>query len=552
MVVEAKHRICDGHLLKWLVGAGLAWLEHNEDEVNRMNVFPVPDGDTGTNMRLTMEKACAAISHMDEGHIGIVAEAVAQGALIGARGNSGVILSQIWAGFAAEVKGHEILDAPLLVRACQSAVDAAYNAVIEPVEGTLLTVVREATEALVDQATYDSDLSSLFETLAKAAHTSLRNTPRILPVLKEAGVVDSGGMGLVFILEGMLRLLRGEAVEVKSNKVSANGQHWQEALIPEDEDGYGYDVQFLMRGANLNVESIRSDIDAMGWSTLVVGDKRLIKVHVHVHDPGEPISYAIKLGASLDDIVVENMQQQYEDYVEERLSRESSSTKSIDGVAVITVASGEEMRTLFMEDLQAAHVIVGGQTMNPSTEDFLAAIDQLPNNEFVLLPNNKNILLAAQQAASLVPDKTIRVIPSRTVQQGISAMFAYMNNCDSGDIEVITDAMQIALSEVISAEVTTATRSVMIDGIQVREGQLIGLLEGKLVVSGDDLNTLVRELLHKAHADEHELITLYHGSNISSKQAQTLMDILSQEFAQQEVVAVEGGQPLYPYLISVE
>jgi uncharacterized protein len=554
MVIEIKHQICNGHMLKWLAAAGLAWLEHNQHTVNRMNVFPVPDGDTGTNMLLTMRKACEGLAYLNEEHVGVVAEAIAQGALMGARGNSGVILSQLWRGFAAGIREQPVFDARLFARACELAVDAAYKAVVQPVEGTILTVAREATEAVVARAANESDLTDILAVMVATAHAALQRTPDLLPVLKEAGVVDSGGMGLVFILEGMLRFIRGEEVELKmqSDEILANGHHWQQALVPEDEAGYGYDVQFLMHGANLDVAAVRAAIDAMGWSTLVVGDERLIKVHVHVHDPGQPLSYAIGLGAALDDVVVENMQQQYESYVEKRIARETGTSAPVDGVAVIAVASGDGLRRLFLEDLGAAYVVSGGQTMNPSTEDFLAAIDSLPHSDIVLLPNNKNILLAAKQAASLSHGKRVQVVPSRTLPQGINAMVAYANLRDSHDFEAVHGAMQAALTEIVSGEVTTATRDAVVDGLEVREGQFIGLLDGKLVVTADTVTEAVVVLLRKAHADECELITLYYGGDVTEDQAQGLADTLSSDFTKQDVITVDGGQPLYPYIISIE
>jgi DAK2 domain fusion protein YloV len=553
MVVEIKRHICTGQLLKWLVGAGLVWLEYNVDQVNRMNVFPVPDGDTGTNMLLTMRKAYGEISHLNEDHVGIVADGIAKGALMGARGNSGVILSQIWYGFAKTLKGHEYFDAALFARACESAIDAAYKAVVKPVEGTILTVAREAGEEVIARAGYQSDLTALLEIMVEAAQKSLTNTPELLPLLKQAGVVDSGGMGLTYILEGMLRFLRGEVVPMDTEKAIVDGQNWQQAIVPEDEEGYGYDVQFLMRGKYMDVGAVRTAIDAMGWSTLVVGDEKLIKVHVHVHDPGKPISYAIGLGAALDDVVVENMQQQYEEYVEERIARESGEGNAVEGVGVIAVASGEGMRHLFLEDLNAASVVTGGQTMNPSTEDFLAAIDKLPNDEIVLLPNNKNIILAAKQAASMCPGKNIQVVSTRTLPQGISAMLAYMNARESdASMEDIVADMQEAINSVTSCEVTIATRSVSIDGVDVEEGQVIGLLDGKLVISGATTEEVVLGLLRKAHAEDAELVTIYYGNDVTMEQVEQMVDKLSAEFARQEFVVVNGGQPLYPYIISVE
>jgi dihydroxyacetone kinase-like predicted kinase len=355
----------------------------------------------------------------------------------------------------------------------------------------------------------------------------------------------------------MTRLLNGEQVThpngAFSGGISAEGSVWQVALEPDDEEGYGYDVQFLMHGASMDIDAIRAAIDAMGWSTLVVGDESLIKVHVHVHDPGQPLSYAISQGASIDDVVVENMQEQYHAYVEGRLAREHGLDDApLKDVAVITVASGEGLRRLFRNDLQAAHVIAGGQTMNPSTQDFLGAIDSLAADKIVLLPNNKNILLAAQQAAALARDKEVRVVASRTVPQGISALLAYINVAHLDDINEVADAMTEALGHVISAEVTTATRDVEMDNLDVQQGQYIGLLDGSLVAAGELLEDVLRQLLVKARADTHELITLYYGDNLREPQVRDIVDALQPEFPGQEFEIVRGDQPLYPFIISVE
>ncbi len=554
MVVEIKQQVCDGHLLKWLMAAGLAWLEHNVEQVNQMNVFPVPDGDTGTNMLLTMRKAYHEIAPMDEAHVGIVSDAIARGALMGARGNSGVILSQILGGFAKRLRGLDVFDADIFAEACDSAVDSAYKAVIEPVEGTILTVTRETRDAVVAAAKNGIELRQVLDIAIDAAQTSLKNTPDLLPILHEAGVVDSGGLGLTFILEGMRRMLEGQEVNIKASRdgLSVNGQHWQEALIPEDEEGYGYDVQFLMRGTNMNVDDIRQKIDAMGWSTLVVGDEQLIKVHVHVHDPGQPLSYAIGLGVDIDDVVVENMQLQYHGYVENRVAREIKPQKQVDGVAVITVASGEGLSVLMENDLNAARVIFGGQTMNPSTEDFLSVIDSLPNDEIIILPNNKNIIMAAEQAATLCHEKKVKVIPSRTIPQGISALFAYTDVRNEGGLDDVVEAMQTALTHIRSIEITTATRAVELDGIAVKEGQAIGLLDGKLTAAGNDLTAVLTRVLQKAHAEDYELVTLYYGGAVSDADADALVEELQESFADLEFEVISGGQPLYPYIISLE
>lgn len=548
------NKIADGYLLKQLLGAGMTWLDQNKDTVNRLNVFPVPDGDTGTNMYLTMRNAYLEVASLEEAHVGKLSSAIAEGALKGARGNSGVILSQLFAGTAKALDGHDKLTAPLLAEACRAAVDAAYRAVEKPVEGTILTVARRMMEAVIRRYQTEQDLIVLLKRMVFAGRTALRHTPEQLPVLKKAGVVDSGGAGLVYIFEGMVRSLCGKALVASELIVPETTETWQDALVPEDELGYGYDVQFLIRGEDLNIDHVRKDISDMGWSTLVVGDNKLIKVHVHVHDPGIPLSYGIGIGASLDDIVVENMQRQYEEYVETRDQREGDLRTDIRGVAVITVASGKGLRKLFTEQLNAAHVIAGGQTMNPSTGDFLNTINALPNTDIVLLPNNKNVILAAQQAAVNVVGKNLRVVPSATIPQGIAAMFEYVNLCtDEGcDLDEIVDAMTAALNHVVTCEITNATRDAEFEGVHVRAGQLIGLINDALVIAGDNITQVARDLLQKANADRYERITLYFGDDITEPQARELADTLAEGFTRQEFEVVYGGQALYPYIISVE
>lgn len=549
---------CDGHMLKRLTGAGLRWLEANQEKVNQLNVFPVPDGDTGTNMFMTLRRAYEEIAAVEDGHVGNVSHAIAQGALMGARGNSGVILSQWLRGFADALRGQESFNGILFASACRSAVDLAYKGVVNPVEGTILTVTRQAMEAVQRKAQVERDLQNLFETKVEAAYTSLQHTPDLLPVLKAAGVVDSGGQGWTYIVEGMLRALRGEDIRPNGGQtITVNTQNWQAALEPEDTEGYGYDVQFLMRGESLNVSQVRTMIDSMGWSTLVVGDDALIKVHVHVHDPGKPLSYAIGLGAALDDVVVENMQRQYHDYVTARQAREEevpappSPTIPETGVAVITVASGDGMQRLF-RDLLAVHVIAGGQTMNPSTEDFLSVIRQLPHKDIILLPNNANIVMAARQAAALAEDKVITVIPSRTLPQGISAMLEYGNIQAIGSTEEMIAAMHEALQQVVTGEITTATRNTELDGVTVRKGQLIGLVDDRLVTTGEEMLEVALDLLEKAEVRQYELVTLYYGIGVTETQAEQLVEKLCAAYPEQQFQVVDGGQPLYPYIISIE
>lgn len=552
MVVEVQRQLCDGYTLKLLIAAGHAWLEHHRSRVNELNVFPVPDGDTGTNMNLTMQKAYESIVDVEDRHVGIMADLLAKGALRGARGNSGVILSQLLGGFAEAVRGHEVLDVALLARACEQAVDAAYKAVMNPTEGTILTVSRAAAAALTAYARKGRDLIEALDVMVTAARETLAATPDLLPILKKAGVVDSGGQGLVFILEGMMRMLRGEPVYLGDTHDTATNGHWQETLEPEDEEGYGYDVQFLMHGQNMDVDAVRRAIDAMGWSTLVVGDSSLIKVHVHVYDPGEPVSYAIRYGAQLDDVVIENMQMQYEQVVRQRMGVDAPAARAVEGIAVVVVSWGDGIRDLFYDGLNAAYVIPGGQSMNPDTDAFLQAIESLPNEDIILLPNNRNVILAAEQAARMAQHKRVRVVPTLTIPQGISAMLASLDMRVSGDLNDVTAVMQAAARFVITCAITRAVRDSHLDDLMIREGQFIGLVNDHLVTAGNEAGPVVVEALRKAGADERELVTLYYGETITEAEAWELVDQLTAAFPKQQFEIVYGGQPLYPYMISVE
>lgn len=560
MVLDVSRRVCDGHKLKYLVHAGLAWLEHNRERVNQLNVYPVPDGDTGTNMWHTFRRAYANIAELEEPHVGKVADLVARGALIGARGNSGTILSQIFRGLANGLKDREVFDGQTFAYACKLAVEAAYLAVEKPVEGTILSVSKAAGEAAVRIAQEENDLQVILEVMLATAQDALRRTPDQLDILRKAGVVDSGGQGFVYILEGMVRLLQGEPVmmfEVKHDDAATGDTHdgtWDDMLEPEDEEGYGYDVQFLIKGENLDPMQVRKDLEAMGgWSTVVVGDDTLVKVHVHVFNPGDPLSYGVKLG-QLDDLVVENMQIQYENQIAKRIRKEDDEPlPQVEGVAVVTVAAGDGLKRMMLRELGAAYVISGGQTMNPSAEDFLKAINTIPNTEIVLLPNNSNIILTAKQAAQLAEGKRVTVVPSRTLPQGISALIGYINAHEMGaDLDGITDEMNQALRAVRTVEITTSTRAITLDGVTVAEGQIIGLLDDKLAASGETLEEVVEHTLESADADNAEIITLYFGWDVREPQANKMAELLRERFSNAEVQVARGGQPLYPYIISVE
>lgn len=548
---------CDGAALKRLAAAGRDWLDQHHAEVNQLNVFPVPDGDTGINMLMTMRNAVQEAERLDSNHIGQVASRIAHGAMMGSRGNSGTILSQLWQGFAQALRDQPVLTAELLVQGLREAADAAYRGVIKPVEGTILTVAREAAEEAEAAINDTDDMIVILERVVARAKDALARTPEMLPILQKAGVVDSGGSGLVYIFEGMLLLLQGQEIHVEHIAV-AEVEDLEMALAPEDEEGYGYDVQFILKGENLDVGVVRAAIDSMGWSTVVVGSSEAIKVHVHVHDPGIPLSYAVSLG-TISDIVVENMQEQFHEYVRERTADAGAAAHAAadeftppeldeDDIGVVTVASGEGIARVFRQ-LGAAELVMGGQTNNPSTQEILEAIQRVPARKIVLLPNNKNIILAAEQAARLATNQKVVVIPTRSMPQGISALLPYDAK---GDFNDITEAMREAKDDIITGEVTTATRSVELNGVRVEEGQIIGLMDGALAVAGDNVGQVLKNLLAEMCSGDCELITLYYGNNVSEAEARQIMDEVSALYPDQEFELVMGGQAHYHFIVSAE
>ena len=548
---------CSGKRFKLLLGGALAWLEQNYRRVDQLNVFPVPDGDTGTNMLLTVRNAYKEISTNDSPEIGLIAVRFAHGALRGSRGNSGTILSEILRGLAHELSGHQIANGETFARAFRQAVKMAYSVVQQPVEGTILTVARETADAIEAAAAETSDLREILRRAMLQSQDTLRRTPDMLPILKKAGVVDSGGQGLAYLIEGMYRQSIGEALIVSEGALGGGAQpDLRSTLTAADPLGYGYDVQYVVHGKNMNIEAIRRDIGRMGDSMVVVGDAGLIKVHIHVHDPGVPISYGVKLGM-LDDIVVENMQAQAETYIDQRLD-EGAKAKQLpetpevvvtpEEIAVVAVVPGEGFRRVF-RGLGVAAVIDGGQSMNPSSGDLLDAINALPTERVILLPNNKNIQLTAEQAAKMASHKQVRVVPTRTVPQGIAALLSF--NAE-GELDSAVETMTSARLVVSTGEITNATRSIQIDGVDVREGQFIGLIDGVLSVSGDTLNTLVKDLLWRMHVTDRELVTMYYGADRSPDEAEALAEMLREAYPAQEFEVFEGGQPHYFYILSVE
>ena len=534
----------DGQGFKRLIKAALGWLQHHQVAINILNVYPIPDGDTGTNMVLTMQSAWAEIENTPERNVGKVAHQIAHGALMGARGNSGVILSQIWRGFARSLDGKEVYRAQDLAAACREAATTAYKGVVKPVEGTILTVARMVGDAATSAAEVSEDLAYVLEHMVFAAHEAVALTPSLLPVLKEAGVVDAGGQGLFVILEGMVRYMRGESVAEDVRLIEA--VDLVTTGLEPGEIGYGYDVQFLIVGQSLDVNTVRQRITEMGECPLVVGDPAMIKVHVHVPDPGVPISYGASLG-SLRDVVVEDMQAQYQDFIVEREMSPSSSPQISQGIGVVAVTPGDGLARVF-QSLGVSAVVRGGQTMNPSTKDLLEATEHLPASQVVLLPNNGNIILAAEQAREL-SSKPIAVIPCRTVPQGIAALLA-INYQD--DFETNVAAMTSAMTDIETGEITTATRSATINGVQVADGQIIGLHNEKLKVTGTKIEEVAQALLKEMNSADREIITLYYGEAVSQDDANALTDLLQQNWPDQEIEVIAGGQPHYYYILSAE
>lgn len=538
----------DGRRFKELVRAAYLWLKQNEQTVNAYNVYPVPDGDTGTNMMHTMRAAWESIASLDEGQIGSVAKAVSAGALRGSRGNSGIILSQLWRGIARSFDGKEVCDAQDLALAFREAARTAYAGISQPVEGTILTVARETADAAEYFARGSHDLRAMLDAVVKASHESVQRTPTLLKILKDAGVIDSGGYGLFIILDGMRRCVVGEPYEGAGLSPGAQAAAGE---APTGEAGYGYDVQYLIyarAGSSLDVDRIRADIEAMGECPLVMGDSALIKVHVHVPDPGVPISYGAGLG-SIRDVVVEDMQAQSEAFLPGSpapAAADEGHTDIVD-VAFVPVASGDGIARVF-SDVGARSVVLGGQTMNPSVQDWLDAVAKAKARHVVLLPNNSNIILTAQQAASL-SEVPAHVVPTRTIPQGVAAAIAF-NFTQSA--EANTKAMSAAAGRTTTVELTNATRDATINGVTVKSGQIIGLIDDKLAHAGDELEDVAMRTLELAGAESRELVTVYYGNGLSEDEAQKVADRVQERYPATVVETHAGRQPFYYFIIGLE
>jgi DAK2 domain fusion protein YloV len=560
-------QVGNGLDFKALILSSAKWLEKHFEAINALNVFPVPDGDTGTNMSRTMEAAVAEIANIIEPSVEVMSKKLSYGALMGARGNSGVILSQIIRGLADGFNGKERFTAADMAHALSKAKEMAYKAVMKPVEGTILTVVRESAEAAELAAKESDSFSHVLGAAVEAAKHSVERTPQLLAALRDAGVVDAGGHGYFIILEGALKYLRGESLDVVelSEVEKAKPKFDLQAESEHRMDEYGYCTNFMLYAEPpLNFEQVRDILSEMGNSAVIVGDSSMVKVHIHTEDPGKVLSYATSLGA-LSQIKLDNMQFQHEEAFGAKATRPSTSptlaSETLDGdddlgsapllpqakVSLVVVAPGAGLAEVFRA-FGADQIVAGGQTMNPSTQELLQAVENAPNEQVLILPNNKNIIMVAQQLQN-VSQKKVEVVPSTTIPQGIMALQAFNYE---GDLEENRQAMSEMLSAVATGEVTRAVRTATVNGIQVETGQWIGLLNDELSVATASKEETIWQLLEQMEATNRDLLTFYYGENITEAEAETMQAQVQKRYPNQSVEIVNGGQPHYDYIISAE
>jgi len=537
----------NGKEFREMLSTATSWLEKSSADIDALNVFPVPDGDTGTNMLLTMRSSVDESFATTATGLGEIAKAFAKGALMGARGNSGVILSQIWRGVAESLVDKKTMVAADFVDALKNAAVVAYKGITNPVEGTILTVVRDAgtagAKALENGTT---EMIAVMEAIVTGAGESVANTPELLPALKEAGVVDSGGQGLYTILEGSLRYLRGEAEQMQFRKPQMITSNIPtpvriQQLSPADEVPYGYCTEFMLKGTGLDTEKIRTRLKREGVSLIVVGDTETVRIHVHALDPGKVVRYATSLG-TIHQVSIRNMDEQYRDFME----LQKSKSLSVD-TATVAVVAGDGLAEVFTS-LGATAIVPGGQTMNPSTKDILQAVMAVSSDKVIILPNNKNIILTAEQVKSLT-DKTIEVIPTRTIPQGVAALLAFDYEAD---YQTNAGLMKDAQSQVRTIEITRAVRAAQLDGLSIKKKQSIGLLDGELLAAGKDSEDILRKMLDKIDVNQSEIVTIYYGADTTQEEASVISESIRVQYPQLQVEVVKGGQPYYDYIVSIE
>jgi len=544
----AEARAISGKDLREMFIAATGWLEKSAADVDALNVFPVPDGDTGTNMLLTMRSSLEESYQAAANSASGVARAMAKGALIGARGNSGVILSQIWNGMAQGLDGKDKVTGADLVTALLKASKTAYNGLSNPVEGTILTVMREAAAAAEKHAAeVSNDLISVMEATVDAARESVANTPTLLQVLKDAGVVDAGGQGLYTILEGALHYLKGETEQLKLRRpwmvassipLTTRAPQMVGAM---DEVPYGYCTNFVIKGAEINPDKLRKRLEKKGQSVIVIGDDSAVRVHIHTLDPGEIMHYVNPLG-TLHQINIRNMDEQYRDFLEMQKER----MPEVD-TAIVAVVAGEGLSQVFAS-LGATIIVPGGQTMNPSTKELLQAVEAVPSEKVIILPNNKNIVLTAEQVHSLTKKK-INVVPTKTIPQGVAALLAFDYEAD---LETNAISMYKAQSEVRSIEITRAVRATRLGRLDIKKNQAIGFLDGDLVAVADKIDEVLNQALERVDPEKAEVVTIYCGADTKPAEAEQVAAAIRERYPQLQVEVVQGGQPHYNYIASVE
>ncbi len=536
-----------GQELREMFAAATTWLEKSASDIDALNVFPVPDGDTGTNMLLTMRSSIEEAYRAPDGSASAVAQAMANGALMGARGNSGVILSQIWHGLAQGLAEKESFTGSDLADALLQASKMAYKGMSNPVEGTILTVIREASSAAQAQAADGkNDLLSVIEATVNAANESVANTPSLLPVLREAGVVDAGGQGLYTILEGAFRYLKGEVEQMQFRRpqiivsnIPLTARSPQ--MLAADEVPFGYCTEFLLKGEKLKPDKIRAKLEKKGQSLIVVGGESTIRVHIHTLDPGNIVHYATPLG-TMHQVSIRNMDEQRQDFLEMQRDR----MPAVD-MAIVAVVSGDGLTDVFTS-LGVTTIVPGGQTMNPSTKDLLQAIELVASDRIIILPNNKNIVTTAEQVQSLT-EKSVKVVPTKTIPQGVAALLAFDYEAD---FETNAQIMDKAKSAAKTIEITRAVRSTQLGGLSIKKKQAIGLLDGDLLAAGKDTTEVLNKMLAKLSLNEAEVITIYYGADTKLPEAEQVSASIREQYPQLQVEVVRGGQPHYNYIISIE
>ena len=545
----------NGLVLAEMIDLGSKNLAKNAEKINALNVFPVPDGDTGTNMNLSMSSGAKETAANVVENIGELGKSFSKGLLMGARGNSGVILSQLFRGMSQHIADKKEVNAKEFAEAIQNGVSIAYKAIIKPVEGTILTVAREAAEAGLKAAENTTSVVEVMEAIYAEAQASLKRTPELLPILKEVGVVDSGGQGLVCVYQGFVAALKGEKIEgleaVETNVVDMQFEddHDMDFMNPED-IVYGFCTEFTVRldkeKKEFNEDKFREDMSKFGDSLLVISDSEFVKIHVHTETPGDVFNYGQQYG-ELIKIKSDNMREQHREVLRKQEAKQTTAPKELKEQAMISISMGAGLSKV-LTSMGVDYIVEGGQTMNPSTEDIMKAIKEVSAKNIFIFPNNKNIQLAAKQAAELA-EENVFVVESKTAPQGLAAVMVY--NPQAAAEENFAN-MQEVLSTVSTLEVTHAVRDTNIEGVEIKKDEFMGIRNGKIVVSNLSLNTVLEELLEKSLDEDSEIVTLYLGEESTEEYTDFLEQLIEEKYPDVEVELIESGQPVYPYIIGVE